>query len=1207
MKALLLHNSGSSKTVVAPSVFLRRVISSRYGASRLLLLAFSVAISFIISVGGAEGQSTDDHGNYLDTATTLSLGSSAGGRIETGDDWDIFKLDLSGRSGSTDVWIYTTGDFDSLGALYNSAGSPLVVSDNGWIEPGLTNFHIRKVLSPGIYYVGVFSADDTSTGDYTLHADAVADPGGTISTATTLSLDTPTPGKIGSDSDADYFRMDFNESTDLVLYAQTQIQRPYLFGDPLPVPLGHIDVQAFDSRGVGISVNAGGVTLNGLRVFTRISDRFGPGTYYFKIVSETTPYTVHAYEDTEYTEFIDDCESAARPSGIADPLYGCQWHLNNPDGEDINVEAVWSEGINGEGVNVAVVDDGMYHSHEDLAANVDTSLNHDYTGGDDIYHQYDHHGTNVAGVIAARDNSIGVRGVAPRATIYGYNLIVDDGALFTAANEADAMSRRRDVTAVSNNSWGPPDGPGIDRASSVWEEAIEAGVTNGYGGRGVFYAWAGGNGHLEGDYSNLDELANFYGVTAVCAVNDGDVRSSYSEKGPNLWVCAPSNDRREDHRAIITVENSDRYYDEFGGTSAATPMVSGVAALMRSANPDLTWRDLKLIIAASARKNDVHNLGWKEGARKYGSDSDSDRYHFNHEYGFGVVDAASAVDLAGDWNNVPTLQSVSESSASATTIPAPGSNGSETVTTKLSLNTEIQFIEFVEISTSFQHTSFRDMEIELVSPAGAVSKLTVAFDTRTDDDPSISYVPLQGDFRFGSARHLGENPNGEWILRLTDHFPTPGGTLASWTLRVYGHTQAVTVPGSATGLTATANGQTQIDLSWSAPSDNGGAAIIGYRIEVSEDNVNWRELVLSTGSTATSYSDVGLAAGTTRYYRVSAINSGGTGPASNVANATTDAAAPAPTIVSVTAGEASLTVLWNAPSDTGGSTITAYDLRHIRSDADKTVDSNWTVVEDVWTGSGNLQYTVTGLNGGIEYDIQVRAVNATGDGSWSATSSGTPTATGVSQVELDPNPADVDFVDAWQLFAVTGSNLENVEIRLNTPGSVGALIYSLDEVRPEVVDACPGDEETTELTFTVALGQEFALAGCREGAVTIELRDPADGSVLEEYQATVGGIVEMVPTDGLGTPDMVSASYSEETGMVEVSWVVAANASGYIIIAINVNDISGDVVAVPLNDGDLNTQNLGGLTAGQTYDVYVAATGSGGRFMLSDAAQVTVR
>ena len=209
-------------------------------------------------------------------------------------------------------------------------------------------------------------------------------------------------------------------------------------------------------------------------------------------------------------------------------------------------------------------------------------------------------------------------------------------------------------------------------------------------------------------------------------------------------------------------------------------------------------------------------------------------------------------------------------------------------------------------------------------------------------------------------------------------------------------------------------------------------------------------------------------------------------------------------------------------------------------------------------------------------------------------------------MELDPNPADVDFVDAWQLFTVTGTNLENVEVRLNTTGSVGALTYSLDEVRPEVVDACPGDEETTEFTFTVPLGQEFALAGCREGEVSIELRNPEDDSLLKEYQATVGMIMEMMPTDELGTPDMVLASYSEETGLVEVSWTKAANAFGYIIIAINVNDINGDVVAVPLNDGDLEMESIGRLSAGATYDIYVAATGSRGSFTLSEPARVSV-
>ena len=77
----------------------------------------------------------------------------------------------------------------------------------------------------------------------------------------------------------------------------------------------------------------------------------------------------------------------------------------------------------GEGINVAVVDTGMDWTHEDLVDNVDSSLNHDYTGEGDIHHPYSHHGTNVAGLIAARDNDIGVRGVAPRATIYGHNLL----------------------------------------------------------------------------------------------------------------------------------------------------------------------------------------------------------------------------------------------------------------------------------------------------------------------------------------------------------------------------------------------------------------------------------------------------------------------------------------------------------------------------------------------------------------------------------------------------------------------------------------------------------------------------------------------------------------------------------------------------------------------------------------------------------------
>ena len=109
-----------------------------------------------------------------------------------------------------------------------------------------------------------------------------------------------------------------------------------------------------------------------------------------------------------------------------------------------------------------------------------------------------------------------------------------------------------------------------------------------------------------------------------------------------------------------------------------------------------------------------------------------------------------------------------------------------------------------------------------------------------------------------------------------------------------------------------------------------------------------------------------------------------------------EATAPGPPdIAEVTGGASSLTIAWNAPSQTGGSAITAYDLRYIETAADETVESNWTVVEDVWTtGSGELQYTLTGLTAGKEYVLQVRAVNAVGDSPWSETATGTPTDAG---------------------------------------------------------------------------------------------------------------------------------------------------------------------------------------------------------------------
>ena len=109
----------------------------------------------------------------------------------------------------------------------------------------------------------------------------------------------------------------------------------------------------------------------------------------------------------------------------------------------------------------------------------------------------------------------------------------------------------------------------------------------------------------------------------------------------------------------------------------------------------------------------------------------------------------------------------------------------------------------------------------------------------------------------------------------------------------------------------------------------------------------------------------------------------------------------APTIDSVTGGATRLTVAWSAPSDPGYSNgtdashtdnaVTAYDVRHILTSATDKSDSHWTVVDNAWTsGGGDLEYAIASLTDGQSYDVQVRAVTQTGDGPWSATSTGTP-------------------------------------------------------------------------------------------------------------------------------------------------------------------------------------------------------------------------
>ena len=185
-----------------------------------------------------------------------------------------------------------------------------------------------------------------------------------------------------------------------------------------------------------------------------------------------------------------------------------------------------------------------------------------------------------------------------------------------------------------------------------------------------------------------------------------------------------------------------------------------------------------------------------------------------------------------------------------------------------------------EGSHAFSGVARFDSDRDNDLPVGGASTVTV--EAVIDDATLVARYDANGD---------GRIDRGEVIAAINDYLF--GGAISRRdvirliNLYLFAPSTPHNRPGAPEGLTAVVNGQTRMDLLWSAPPSDGGAAITGYRIEVSENGSSWIDLVVNTRNAATSYSHTGLTAGSTRHYRVSAINSAGTGPASNIATGTT--------------------------------------------------------------------------------------------------------------------------------------------------------------------------------------------------------------------------------------------------------------------------------------------------------------------------------
>jgi subtilisin-like proprotein convertase family protein len=521
------------------------------------------------------------------------------------------------------------------------------------------------------------------------------------------------------------------------------------------------------------------------------------GNYLFEGLKSTKTYTVaEVPKDGELATFPSetnsssvnkqnsDLEAAAYTGTPDDPLFADQWNLQNTGqtggtpGADANVVPAW-EKATGEGVTIAIVDDGLESDHPDLAGKYQAELSYDFVEDDpdpnpDLNSEIpSRHGTSVAGIAAAStDNNTGVAGVAPDADLAGVRVYDDSssgGEVASDSRTAKALSYKNQEIDIYNNSWGDTTFEGLGPETQA---ALQNGVRDGRGGLGSIFVFSSGNDRTAQSNVNYDALKNSRYAITVAAIDDTDNLYYDSTPGSSILVSGYSENLDKSESGITTTDVTGEngftdgdYNDGFDGTSAAAPQVSGVVALMLDANPNLTWRDVQHILVDTSAQNDPTDSSWTvNGAGN----------EVSYKYGFGAVDADAAVTAAQDWTTVdPEIVTSSEQINVDQAIP---DNNGESASSTVGITEDVE-IEWVEVVFDADHTQRGDLEVTLTSPDGTESILA-----ETHRDVNDNY----DSWTFTSNRHWDESSMGDWTLEVTDNTTGETGTWNSWQLNVYG-------------------------------------------------------------------------------------------------------------------------------------------------------------------------------------------------------------------------------------------------------------------------------------------------------------------------------------------------------------------------------------------------------------------------------------
>lgn len=592
---------------------------------------------------------------------------------------------------------------------------------------------------------------------------------------------------------------------------------------------------------------------------------YGDKDYLFQLTNHTgmnpVKLVVKLTEEEPLVGFAEhDLNQRVQKSQFAvptDPEYWRQWHLheelNDPDYDTRSCsqcEEAWRllDHYGNEEIVIAVTDDGCKLDHHDFDSpgkfadwgylrgeRLITSSDID-TDPAEMYKTGSNHGTSCAGVIAGEIDALLTVGAASSCRLLpiqwessGPLLYISDSKLLTILNYI------ADKIDVMSSSWsGVP--------VSVWALPVvnrisELAQTGGRRGKGIVFLWAVGNDNCPINYSasvNVpytdgvvvqggslvwvgvetarsfrNNMVGIPGVMHIAALASTARRSHYSNYGPGISLCAPTNNGHTYHRMIVrglgittTTGESGGVTHRFGGTSSATPLVAGIAALTISANPNLSALEVISILKQTASK-DLSFEGYpRTPPANFDSDTswdvspiapfDSGEFVDNGDaegtwspwFGHGRVDATAAVAEALRRGEQPGDLIFHGNSSPDKSIPDNNSRG-----IKDSIVCDETFIlRSIKARVDITHTYIGDLLVSLISPSGT----PVVLHERTGGSAN----DLHREFDINSVPALSflsdESVEGTWRLHVQDLAAQDRGRLQSWSLEISGQTETVT-------------------------------------------------------------------------------------------------------------------------------------------------------------------------------------------------------------------------------------------------------------------------------------------------------------------------------------------------------------------------------------------------------------------------------